>query len=313
MKETIVLAIGGNSLILDPKKVTVPAQYEAAYETAKHMVPLLKEGHNLAIVHGNGPQVGFILRRAEIAREFLHMVPLDSCVADTQGALGYNIQTALRNALVRAGVKRSVSTIVTEVLVDKDDTSFAKPTKPIGSFMEAAEAEEHRKNDGWSVVEDSGRGWRRVVPSPIPIEILELDVIRSLVSEGIVTIAAGGGGIPVILDADGTYTGMEAVIDKDLAASLLAQQIKADRFIISTGVEKVYLNFGKPDQKALDVITAAEAARYISEGHFPPGSMLPKIEAALEFVNATGNRAVITDPANLSRAMAGETGTHIVP
>lgn len=313
MKETIVLAIGGNSLILDPKKVTVPAQYEAAYETAMHMVPLLREGHNMAIVHGNGPQVGFILRRAEIAREFLHMVPLDSCVADTQGALGYSIQTALRNALVRSGVERSVSAIVTEVLVDADDPSFSSPTKPIGSFMGETEAEEHRRNDGWSVVEDSGRGWRRVVASPVPRRILELEVIRSLVSSGIVTIAAGGGGIPVVLESEGTFTGVEAVIDKDLAASLLARQIQADRFIISTGVEKVYLNFGKPDQKALDRVTAAEAAEYIKAGHFPPGSMLPKIEAALEFVRATGNQALITDPPNLSRAMAGETGTHIVP
>lgn len=313
MKETIVLAIGGNSLILDPKKVTVPAQYEAAYETALHMVPLLCEGHNMAIVHGNGPQVGFILRRAEIAREFLHMVPLDACVADTQGALGYSIQTALRNALVRERVDRSVSTVVTEVLVDREDSSFANPTKPIGSFMGQTEAEEHRDKDGWSVVEDAGRGWRRVVPSPLPRRILELEVIQSLVAEGIVTIAAGGGGIPVIQEQEGTFIGVEAVIDKDLAASLLARQIRADRFIISTGVEKVYLNYGKADQKALDQVTAAEAEGYIKAGHFPPGSMLPKIEAALEFVRATGKRALITDPPNLSRAIAGETGTHLVP
>lgn len=313
MKETIVLAIGGNSLILDPKNVTVPAQYEAAYETALHMVPLLKEGHNLAIVHGNGPQVGFVLRRAEIAKPFLHMVPLDSCVADTQGALGYNIQTALRNALVRANTMRSVCTIVTEVLVDKDDQSFKNPSKPIGSFMEAKEAEEHRKNDGWSVVEDAGRGWRRVVPSPVPREIMELEVIRSLVTSGTVTVAAGGGGIPVIQDSEGTYTGIEAVIDKDLAASLLARQLKADRFIISTAVEKVYLNFGKPEQKALERVTVAEAEEYIRAGHFPPGSMLPKIQAAVAFVKATGKEAVITDPPNLSRAVAGDTGTLIVP
>ncbi len=288
MKETIVLAIGGNSLILDPKNVTVPAQYKAAYETALHLVPLLKEGHNLAIVHGNGPQVGFILRRAEIAKPFLHMVPLDSCVADTQGALGYGIQTALRNALVEGGVARSVCAVVTEVLVDRDDRSFSNPSKPIGGFMEAEEAEEHRKRDGWAVVEDAGRGWRRVVPSPIPREIMELEVIRSLVTSGTVTVAAGGGGIPVIQNADGTCTGIEAVIDKDLAASLLARQLNADRFIISTAVEKVYLNFGKTDQKALETVTVAEAEEYIRAGHFAPGSMLPKIEAAVAFVNATG-------------------------
>lgn len=313
MKETIVLAVGGNSLILDPHNVTVPAQYDAAYETALHMVPLLRDGHHMAIVHGNGPQVGFILRRAEIAKDFLHMVPLDSCVADTQGALGYNIQTAVRNALIRSGVDRSVSTVVTEVLVHRDDASFANPTKPIGSFMDAAEAESHREKDGWSVVEDSGRGWRRVVPSPVPREIMEMEVIRSLVTAGIITIAAGGGGIPVVKEEDGTFTGVEAVIDKDLAASLLARNVNADRFVISTGVEKVYLNYGKPDQIALDTITVAQAAEYIKAGQFPPGSMLPKIEAALEFVRATGNKALITDPPNLSRAMAGETGTHIVP
>lgn len=313
MKETIVLAIGGNSLILDPKNVTVPAQYEAAYETALHMVPLLKEGHNLAIVHGNGPQVGFILRRAEIAKPFLHMVPLDSCVADTQGALGYNIQSALRNALVRANATRPVCTVVTEVLVDKDDQSFTNPSKPIGSFMDADEAEEHRKNDGWSVVEDAGRGWRRVVPSPVPREIMDLEVIRSLVTSGTVAVAAGGGGIPIVRNPDGTYTGIEAVIDKDLAASLLARHLKADRLIISTAVETVCLNFGKPDQVALGTVTVAEAEEYIRAGHFPPGSMLPKIEAAVAFVKATGKPAIITDPPNLSRAVAGKTGTHIVP
>ena len=313
MKETIVLAIGGNSLILDPKNVTVPAQYKAAYETALHLVPLLKEGHNLTVVHGNGPQVGFILRRAEIAKPFLHMIPLDSCVADTQGALGYGIQTALRNALVEGGAARPVCTVVTEVIVDKDDQSFDNPSKPIGGFMEADEAEDHRKKDGWAVVEDAGRGWRRVVPSPVPREIMELEVIRSLVTSGTVTVAAGGGGIPVIQNADGTCTGIEAVIDKDLAASLLARQLNADRFIISTAVEKVYLNFGKPDQKALETVTVAEAQEYIRAGHFAPGSMLPKIEAAVAFVSATGKQAVITDPPNLSRAVAGNAGTHIVP
>jgi carbamate kinase len=241
------------------------------------------------------------------------MVPLDSCVADTQGALGYGIQTALRNALVEAGTARSVCTVVTEVIVDKDDPSFKNPSKPIGSFMEAEEAEEHRNTDGWSVVEDAGRGWRRVVPSPIPREIMELDVIRTLVTSGTVAVAAGGGGIPVIQNTDGTCTGIEAVIDKDLAASLLARQLNADRFIISTAVEKVYLNFGTPDQKALETVTIAEAEEYIRAGHFAPGSMLPKIEAAVAFVQATGKEAVITNPPNLSRAVAGDAGTHIVP
>ncbi|WP_319560730.1 carbamate kinase [Marispirochaeta sp.] len=313
MSKTIVVAIGGNSLISDPKHVTVPAQYEAAYATAKNMAALIVSDNRLAIVHGNGPQVGFILRRAELAKHELHMVPLDSCVADTQGALGYNIQTAVRNVLGGLHQVRNVSTIVTEVVVDRDDPSFKAPSKPIGSFMEETEARMHMQKDGWSVVEDSGRGWRRVVPSPRPIEILELDVIRQLVESGTVTIAAGGGGIPVIRDDKDHYVGVEAVIDKDLAASLLAQNLGADVFVISTAVEKVCLNFGKPDQLALETISLKEARTYMAQGHFAKGSMLPKIEAMVEFVEESGNTGIITDPAHLASALDGKAGTRIVP
>ncbi|MFP4374945.1 MAG: carbamate kinase [Spirochaetaceae bacterium] len=321
MSKKIVIAIGGNSLITDSKHVTVPAQYEAAYLTARNMAPLLTSQHQLAIVHGNGPQVGFILRRAELAREHLHMVPLDSCVADTQGALGYNIQTAVRNVLGGLHQSRNVSTIVTEVLVDADDPSFHSPSKPIGGFMEEAEARRHEHADGWGVIEDSGRGWRRVVPSPRPREILELEVIRRLVESGTVTIAVGGGGIPVVRNDQNHYVGVEAVIDKDLAASLLARSLDADLFLISTAVPKVSLHFGGPDQKDLDEISVAEARRYTAEGHFGRGSMLPKIEAMIEFVEATGRVGVITDPEHLaaaaaegrSAAGAGTAGTRIVP
>jgi carbamate kinase len=313
MSKTIVVAIGGNSLISDPKHVTVPAQYEAAYATAKNMAALIVSDNRLAIVHGNGPQVGFILRRAELAKHELHMVPLDSCVADTQGALGYNIQTAVRNVLGGLHQVRNVSTIVTEVVVDRDDPSFKAPSKPIGSFMEETEARMHMQKDGWSVVEDSGRGWRRVVPSPRPIEILELDVIRQLVESGTVTIAAGGGGIPVIRDDKDHYVGVEAVIDKDLAASLLAQNLGADVFVISTAIEKVCLNFGKPDQLALETISLKEARTYMAQGHFAKGSMLPKIEAMVEFVEESGNTGIITDPAHLASALDGKAGTRIVP
>ncbi len=305
MSKKIVIAIGGNSLITDPKHVTVPAQYEAAYLTAQNMAPLLTSDHKLAIVHGNGPQVGFILRRAELAREHLHMVPLDSCVADTQGALGYNIQTAVRNVLGGLHQSRNVTTVVTEVLVDSDDPSFHSPSKPIGGFMEEAEAREHEHADGWSVIEDSGRGWRRVVPSPRPREILEMEVIRQLVESGTVTIAVGGGGIPVVQDERNHYAGVEAVIDKDLAASLLARSLDADMFLISTAVPKVSLNFGSPEQQDLEEISVAEARRYMAEGHFGRGSMLPKIEAMVEFVEATGRAGVITDPEHLAAA-AGE-------
>ena len=313
MSETIVIAVGGNSLIVDPKRVSVPAQQEAALATAESLSSVLASDHKIAIVHGNGPQVGFILRRAQLAASELHLVPLDSCVADTQGAIGYNIQIAVRNVLKEEKNPRTAATVVTEVLVDKDDPSFQDPSKPIGSFMTEAEAKKHEKEDGWAVAEDAGRGWRWVVPSPRPKEILELPVIEQLVNNGTITIAAGGGGIPVIRTEEGNYEGVEAVIDKDLAGSLLAKSLKADRFIISTAVEKVYLNFGKPEQKALETITVAEAKGYIEEGHFAKGSMLPKIEAMIEFVEATGHEGIITDPTHLAEALEGKAGTHMTP
>lgn len=313
MSETIVIAIGGNSLITDAQHVTVPAQYEAAFATARALRPVLASDHRIALVHGNGPQVGFILRRAQLAAAELHMVPLDSCVADTQGALGYNIQTAIRNVIGGLEQQRNVSTIVTEVLVDEKDPSFSDPSKPIGTFMSEEEAMARRDRDGWAVAEDARRGWRWVVPSPRPLEILELPVIRQLVESGTITIAAGGGGIPVIRTPDGTYAGVEAVIDKDLAASLLARSLGADRFVISTAVDKVYLNYGKPDQRAIEEMSVAEARNYMADGHFARGSMLPKIEAMIEFVEASGRQGIITDPQHLSAALEGESGTHIVP
>ncbi len=313
MSKTVVIALGGNSFITDSSHVTVPAQYEAAYLTAKNMGTLLTSDHKIAIVHGNGPQVGFILRRAELAKKELHMVPLDSCVADTQGALGYNIQTAIRNVLGGLHQIRNVATVVTEVMVDKDDPSFRDPSKPIGSFMSEEEARMHMQRDGWSVMEDANRGWRRVVPSPRPLEILELEVIRSLIESGTITIAAGGGGIPVIRDHQDHYMGVEAVIDKDLAASLLARSISADEFIISTAVDHVYLDYTRPERRSLGTITIAEARKYIDDGQFGKGSMLPKIEAMIEFVSATGKPGVITNPEHLSEAIEGKAGTKIIP
>jgi carbamate kinase len=313
MPETIVIAIGGNSLIADPKNVTVPAQYEAARQTAAHIVQLAEQGHKIAIVHGNGPQVGFILRRGEIAKKELHTVPLDSCVADTQGALGYNIQMALRNEMLKVGLRRPSATVVTQVVVNKADPSFQNPSKPIGSFMEEADARLHEKQDGWDVVEDAGRGYRRVVPSPKPEVIIELETVKSLLENNTIVIAAGGGGIPVIQNEDGSIQGIEAVIDKDFAAGLLAKGIRADRFIISTAVVQVCINFGKPDQKALAEMTVAEAERYMKEGHFAPGSMLPKIQAMISFIRETGNPGLITDPAHLDLALKGKTGTKIIP
>ncbi|HNZ95231.1 MAG TPA: carbamate kinase, partial [Sphaerochaeta sp.] len=295
-----------------PKHVTVQSQYEAARKTASHIARLIQAGHRVLIAHGNGPQVGYVLLRSDIAKDVLHQVPLDSCVADTQGAIGYQLQMALHNELTELGVTCPVVTVVTQVEVDANDPSFYNPTKPIGSFLTRNEAEERKTKDGWNVVEDAGRGYRRVVPSPKPKRIVELDSIRSLLENGSIVIAAGGGGIPVIRDEDGMLRGKEAVIDKDLAAALLAKELNADLFVISTAVEKVFLNWGKPTQKSLDLITSTEAKQYIKEGHFAPGSMLPKVEAIVDFVEVTNNTGLITDPANIHGALYRDKGTKIV-
>lgn len=308
----IVIAIGGNSLIEDPKHVTVAAQYEAARKTASHIAKLVKAGHRVVIAHGNGPQVGFILLRSEFSRSILHTVPLDSCVADTQGSIGYQLQMALKNEFNRIQMNPQVATVVTQVEVSDDDPSFQKPTKPIGSFMSKEDAQYHMEKDGWICTEDAGRGYRRVVASPKPKAIVEIDTIRTMLENRIIVIAGGGGGIPVVRDEDGYLSGREAVIDKDLAAALMAKELKADLFVISTAVEKVCLNFGKPNQKTLDTITTKEADQYISEGHFAPGSMLPKVQAIVDFVRSTGNEGLITDPEHLYGALYEGKGTRIV-
>ncbi|MBA3874140.1 MAG: carbamate kinase [Anaerolineae bacterium] len=309
----VTIAIGGNSLITDPKKPDVPHQWDAVRETCEHIAAMLAEGWNVIITHGNGPQVGYILRRSEIAAKVgIHDVPLDLIVADTQGAIGYMLQQALDNSMRRLGINRTVLTVVTQVRVDPDDPAFQNPNKPIGSFMTEEEAYKYEA-EGWNVMEDAGRGWRRVVASPKPLAIHEINAIRVLVNNDYVVIAAGGGGVPVVRNQHGELRGAYAVIDKDRASSLLAQTLRADLFIISTGVEKVALNFNKPDQKLLDTITLAEAQQYMAEGHFAVGSMLPKIEAAVEFIKMGGPQAIITNPPNLARALRGETGTRIVP
>jgi len=311
--ELIVLAVGGNALIADPKHVTVQDQYDKCLETCKHITPLLAQGYRVVITHGNGPQIGYILRRAELASHELHHVPFDSASADTQGAIGYQIQKALRNTMRTWEHPVPAATVVTQVLVDSDDPSFKKPSKPIGSFMDQETAERRRQEEGWTVAEDAGRGFRRVVPSPKPLKIIELDAIRRLSEAGFAVVAVGGGGIPVVRKAGGALTGTAAVIDKDWASSLLAQEMGADMLVIATAVEKVLLNFGKPNEQAVDQMTVADCRRFIEEGHFAPGSMLPKIEAALEFVQSGGRLALITDPEHLTSALAGETGTRIVP
>ena len=308
----IVVAVGGNSLIKDKAHLTVEDQYERCLETCQHLAALIQRGHRLVVTHGNGPQVGFVLRRSELSREFLHDVPMDSCVADTQGAIGYQIQKATLSVTKDWETPPVVATVVTQVLVDAEDPAFLNPAKPIGSFMDQETAEQRRQIDGWEVVEDSGRGWRRVVASPAPKEILELAAIRKLVEQGVLVVAAGGGGIPVVRTADGTLVGAAAVVDKDHASSLLARNLDADILLVSTAVEKVCLSFGKENEKPLDRVTVAEAKQYLKEGHFAPGSMKPKVEAVVDYLEAGGQEALITDPPNMIAALDGRTGTRFV-
>lgn len=308
-----IIAIGGNSLIKDSRHMTVLDQYLAAGETSHHIAAVVKSGYRVVITHGNGPQVGFILMRSEIAKTVLHQVPLESCVADTQGAIGYQVEQTLLNEMRRQGMKNEIASIVTQVVVDAEDPAFKNPTKPIGPFFTKEDAEKHQREDGWVVKEDAGRGWRRVVPSPKPLEIVEERVIETLLKNDVIVIAVGGGGIPVIRLPNGDLQGCAAVIDKDLASCLLAKNLKADVFVISTGVDKVALDFGKPTQRFIDQMTVAEAEQYMAEGQFPAGSMGPKIAAAIDYLKNGGRRVIITQPHLLELAIQGKTGTHIVP
>jgi len=307
-----VVAVGGNALIKDKTKKSIPDQYEAASETMRYIVDMIEEGWNVVISHGNGPQVGFIMRRAELSAGELHEVPLDYAGADTQGAIGYMFQQSLRNEFKRRGMKKHAATVVTQCLVDRNDPAFKTPTKPIGSFLDEDTAKA-RMAEGKNFVEDAGRGWREVVASPQPKEIVEAPAIQNLIDGGLTVIAVGGGGIPVIENADGDLEGTSAVIDKDFASGLLANGIGAELLLISTAVEKVALNFNTPEQRELDEMTVAEAKQYIEEGHFAPGSMLPKVQATLRFLEQGGKKALITDPPNIKRALAGETGTWVLP
>ena len=310
-KGLAVVAVGGNALIKDKNHQTVPDQYQAAAETMKHIASMIIDGWDVVVTHGNGPQVGFILRRSEIASHELHEVPLDYCGADTQGAIGYMFQQALHNEFRLRGINKQAATVVTQTIVDRNDPAFQNPTKPIGSFMDESAAKEKMAKDGWTMVEDAGRGWRRVVPSPIPQTIVEADAIRSLIDHGFVVVAVGGGGIPVMQLENGDLTGVEAVIDKDFGSAILASMIHADLFLISTAVEKVAINFNKPDQKWLDTLTVEEAKRYLDEGQFGKGSMAPKIEAILKYFAKGGKKAIITDPEHMRDALNGKTGTLI--
>jgi len=311
-----VIAIGGNSLVKGKGHESIADQYQAVHETCSHIADLAGQGWTVAIGHGNGPQVGFVLRRSEIARqvEGMHEIPLDVCGADTQGATGYMLQQNLYNEFLARGIHKQVVTIVTQVEVDRDDPAFQSPSKPIGSFMSEEKALDKKEKEGWSVVEDAARGWRRVVPSPLPKRVVELPVIQALIELGACVITVGGGGIPVIAAERGRLQGIAAVIDKDYASALLANAIGAELLIISTAVQKIALNYGKPDQQWLERLTLAEAKVHMAAGtHFSKGSMGPKVQASIWFLERGGQRAVITDPENITRAVRGETGTTIVP
>jgi carbamate kinase len=311
-KKLAVVALGGNALVIDKNRKTIPDQFDAVRETVGHITDMIEDGWQVVISHGNGPQVGYILRRSELALHELHPVPLDYCGADTQGAIGYMIQKALRNEFYKREINLQAVTVVTQVEVDPDDPAFEKPSKPIGSFLDEDTAKERMKT-GQTFVEDAGRGWRQVVPSPKPMRIVEIDAIQSLVKSGFIVISVGGGGIPVVERPSGFIRGIEAVIDKDFASSLLAKLVGADLLLISTAVEKVAINFNQPNQEWLSQMTVAEAEKYIEEGHFAPGSMLPKIQAIVKFIKETGKKALVTNPPNMKRALNGETGTRIIP
>lgn len=313
MTKLAVVAIGGNSLIKDEAHQSVPDQFNAVRETAVHIAEMIEQGWNVVITHGNGPQVGFILLRSELSNKVLHPVPLDSCGADTQGAIGYMIQQALHNEFLRRDIQRQCVTIVTQVLVDSNDPALQNPSKPIGSFYKEDAARAKMEQEGWSMVEDAGRGWRRVVPSPQPKEIVERDAIDTLIKNGFIVVAVGGGGIPVVRNSAGILSGVEGVIDKDLASSLLATELHADLLLISTAVEKAAINFKKPNQRDLDRITLSEARHYYEEGHFAKGSMGPKVRAIINYLERGGRAALITMPETIGKALSGQTGTWIVP
>lgn len=315
-KPLAVVAVGGNALIRDDHHVSIPDQYEAAVETAHHLADMIEAGWNLVVTHGNGPQVGFILRRSELAAREVSSVPIDYAVGDTQGAIGYMFQKAISNELQRRGKPRRVVTIVTQTRVNADDPAFGHPTKPVGAFLDEATARSREAELGWTLMEDAGRGWRRTVPSPQPLEIIERDVIASLLAQGVVVVACGGGGIPVVRDSVGQLRGVEAVIDKDLASALLAGELGADMLMIPTGVEQVAVNFGTPQQRWLDKLTRDEAKALIREGQFGAGSMLPKVEAILQFVEASSRnghagKGLITSPEAIGRALEHRAGTWI--
>ncbi len=310
MGRLAVVAIGGNSITKAGERGTIPEQFKNARETSRHIAQMIVRGYDVVVTHGNGPQVGNILLRAEMACSVLPMLPLHTCGADSQGGMGYMIQQVLGNELRKLGIDRCVTTVITQTVVDAGDPAFSNPSKPIGPFYTSEEAERKVRDDGWKVIEDANRGWRRVVPSPMPTRIVEADAIKTLLEAGSIVIGVGGGGIPVV-ETDGRLEGVAAVIDKDHASRLIANYIGAELFIMSTDVEQVALHYGTPDEVRLSSLTLDEAMGYHAEGHFPPGSMGPKVLASVEFLRGGGEEAIITNPESIERALDGEMGTRI--
>ena len=310
-RKRIVVALGGNALQSSKGEATAEAQLQVVQKTCDYLADLVEKGYEIVVVHGNGPQVGRILLASETAKDVVPAMPFDVCGAMSQGYIGYHIQQALRQKLCQRGIRLPVATLVTQVVVDQNDPAFQKPSKPIGPFYSEAEAQQLVQEKGYTVHEDAGRGWRRVVPSPKPVDILEKDALDTLLGKAIV-ITCGGGGIPVVKKAEDVYEGVAAVIDKDFAAEAVAEHVEADVLLILTEVEHVAVNFGKRDQKDLERLTVADARKYIGEGQFAPGSMLPKVEAAVKFVEARpGKRAVISSLYHAVDAIEGKTGTEI--
>jgi carbamate kinase len=312
-KKLAVIAVGGNALIREPGKESIPEQYEAACLTMHYVTAVIRLGWDVILTHGNGPQVGFVLQRSDLTAGKLFSISLDHCGSNTQGSIGYMFQMGLENEFRRLGMKKQAVTVVTETFVDRNDPAFENPSKPIGSFMDEAVAKKHRDEQGWAVVEDTGRGWRRVVASPKPVRIVQQHAITTLARAGFTVIGVGGGGIPVMENDRGDLVGAEAVVDKDLASALLAYSIGVDLFMIITGVEKVALNFNRPEVQWIDRLTVSEAGKHVADGHFGKGSMEPKILAMLKYLEHGGKRALITNPENMVNALLGKTGTEIVP
>lgn len=312
-KGLVVVAIGGNALTAGPDKLTIADQYKAVRGMAGQLADIVASGRGLLVTHGNGPQVGFILRRSELSMHEVSPVPMDYAGADLQGGIGYMFVRALNNVFRERGVKAVPAAVVTQTLVDRDDPAFLTPVKPIGSWMDRETARDMAEKLGWTVREDSGRGWRRVVPSPEPVAVLEEPVIRDLIARGYVVIACGGGGIPVVRTERGELEGVEAVIDKDLSSALLASRLGAEALILPTGIERVALEFNTPRQTFLDRMTVAEAQRFCAAGQFGKGSMEPKVRALISYVRRTGGMGVITDMSHMAEALAGRAGTRLVP